>query len=713
MSANLYSLPAHLRPRLLSIVVIVFLLALAGILLVLRYAQIDLARDVEGWQDKLNLIADSRAAAVEEWVNDHFSELKKLADNPSLQLYFTELTELSKDPEKSAADAVEPAQKTYLRNLLIFTADRMGFAPKNVPLSTQLPADVPYQAGAGIAVLDTAGHIVVSTPYLATLDDSVTERLRTLPAASTTLIDIYRNERGTVQMGFVVPVFPIQADASSPPIGRVVGIKAVDEPFYNLLRHPGITEKTLTAELLQREGDDVAFLSPLADGSAPLEKHLKADPNILAEALAVQRPGAFIEGKDYRNHSALMTGRTIDRTPWVLAVKIDRAEALAATQMRRQGMLLVLCLALSVVVAVIVAVWYVASSHRATTTSRYFQELAERVQAKETLLKLVTDNLPEIVFILDAEHCYRFANANAIYSTAMHAEDINGKFIGDVLGTARAQPTVEACNDALTYRAPQMRIRHLPRSGGEDEAVIKAVYVPIQHIPIAGLPHPTPGVLVVEQDITEVMREREQRINAHRDLIDTLITIVDRRDPHAANHSALVARLAHAVAVAMGLNQQLAETARIAGSLMNIGKVVVPEQVLTKIDRLSDQERRTIRDSMTASAELLKDVAFEGPVVQTLAQSQEHWDGTGKEGLKGEDILVTARIIAAVNAFVGMISPRSYRAAMTVDAATALLLERIDTEFDRKVVFALVDYIENHGGRAMLAARGAEKHLPA
>ncbi len=66
---------------------------------------------------------------------------------------------------------------------------------------------------------------------------------------------------------------------------------------------------------------------------------------------------------------------------------------------------------------------------------------------------------------------------------------------------------------------------------------------------------------------------------------------------------------------------------------------------------------------------------------------------------KSEAILICARIIAVANAFVGMISPRSWRTAMSMEAANTFLLEKADTHFDRRAVIALVNFIENHNGR--------------
>jgi HD-GYP domain-containing protein (c-di-GMP phosphodiesterase class II) len=232
--------------------------------------------------------------------------------------------------------------------------------------------------------------------------------------------------------------------------------------------------------------------------------------------------------------------------------------------------------------------------------------------------------------------------------------------------------------------------------------VIRSQHVPLAHVPIDRLPVPTPGVLIVDQDVTEIVTERERRARTLQKLIDALVQMVDNRDPYAANQSASVAMAAREVAAGMGLDAVLVDTTETAGKLMNIGKIVVPRDVLTKTTMLMEGEIKLIRQSLQLSADFIQNIEFDGPVMETLRQMQERFDGEGPLGLKGEEILITARIIAAVNAFVGMVSPRSHRAALPADQAVKILLRDIDKQFDRRVVVALADYVENRKGAEAL-----------
>jgi HD-GYP domain-containing protein (c-di-GMP phosphodiesterase class II) len=260
-----------------------------------------------------------------------------------------------------------------------------------------------------------------------------------------------------------------------------------------------------------------------------------------------------------------------------------------------------------------------------------------------------------------------------------------GKSLASVLGPAEARRYEETNREVMSSRAMQSRIH---RSGSNGDLRV----VQSEYIPVADGPDFDDGILIVEQDITRAISEREHRMAALRQLVRTLLAAVDSRDPYAANHSMQVAVVARAIAEV--------ETAEIAGSLMNVGKLLVPTDLLTRPGQLSADELGRVRDAIDAGAALLADVPFEGPVVETLRQMGERWDGAGQpRGLSGTEILATARIVAVANAFVAMLNPRAWRPDCSFDDAVEPLLDAEGAAFDRSVVVALINRLENRGGR--------------
>jgi PAS domain S-box-containing protein len=696
-------------PRLYGIGLLVAAIVITGLWLVGRFTDIDLARDTQTWQEKLNLIAESRVDDVDHWVGENFKELRTLADNPSLQLYMTEL-QMQDGAEKNAHDdtaAAEPSQKAYLRNLLLFTAQRSGFGASGA--ATGIPANVKPANANGLAIVGSNNEILVSTVMQPDTRDEILKHVKDAAAGQEALIDIQVGKDGVPYIGFVVPIYSIQGDRNAASqIGRVIGIKTLEGNLFGLLKHPGTTEKTLETILVRSKDDKIEYISPLQDETEAMGKTVPLDTAHLAEAMLVQSVGNFVsDGVDYRNKKVLATSRSVAGTPWTMIVKIDKQEALGPSGQRRAGMAVFFFLIIAIIVLIVVATWWRAHSRRSLLMSGHFRRLAARAQAQEQLLRLVADNQPEPIYIVDTHQVLHFANQQATTDANMSSESVAGKSLRDVRGAARADHIAEQCEKALKGRQVSYDLERTVING--EQKVIRSAYVPLEHIPVVSLPAHTPGVLIVEQDISEVMHERERRVETQRQLIETLVMLVDKRDPFASNHSQLVAQIAYAIAGEMELNNTTAETTSIAGSLMNIGKIVVPTELLTKTGVMTPEEKRIVRDSMNEAADVLKTVDFDGPVAETLRQWQEKWDGSGPLGMKGESILISARIIAVANAFIGMISPRAWREAIEMESATKTLLDQSGKQFDRRAVIALVNFVENHSGKEWLSKMLAGK----
>lgn len=663
--------------------------AAIGIAAVFSFVDSERERDLRTWQARLGIVADSRFAAGNDWLDQQFGELIGLAENASLQLYTTELNLAAGDRAKVTE---EPVQAAYLRDLLKVTAERSGFT--GTPVGPTIDANVRRVGVAGIVLVDLAGRVVVGTPEMPPIEGRLLDFVVGAPRGERALLDIHLGVGGTPTMGFLVPVFAVQGDpVPSQQIGMIVGVKEVAGELYPLLKQPGAVEET--AETLLVRGTDAAveYLSPLLDGTPPLERRLARDTPELAAAYAIETPGGFAVKRDYRNAEVLVTGRAFIAAPWTLVHKIDWTEALAESEARLTRLMTILLLLIALVTAAMLAVWRHGASRRASAAADRFQQLAQRFEHQENFLRLVTDSQPNPIFITDAQGRYRFANRATGRRAGIEAADLIGKKIANVLGPDQARPYERANRQVLDTVEAISRVHRFELDG-------QTRVVQSEHIPLAATSDMPRSVLVVDQDITQAVAERERRERNLQQLVQTLVTVVDRRDPHAAHHSSRVAIAARATAGEMGIEEVLVETAAIAGSLLNLGKILVPSQLLTKEGQLSEEEMRTVRDSIQTSAELIEGIEFDGPVVETLRQAQERWDGSGvPRGLKGDQILVTARIIAVANAFVAIVSPRAHRPGVDFDAAVESLLKQIGSAFDRAVVAALIHYMDNRGGR--------------
>ncbi len=671
---------------------LVLVVAIAlGVLFAFKFADSERERDMQDWQVRLGIVADSRLADINDWFEAQHKQLRGIADNTSLQLYLTQLSLFEGD---SSQIVDEPAQLTYLRNLLIAEAERGGFT--GPVLGAEINANVQRLGIAGIGLIDMNRRPVVATPSMPPLDDRVERALANTPRGERGLIDLYLGVAQTPTMGFVEPIFALQADGdASAQIGWVIGIKEVADELYPLLVQPGATEVSAEGMLLRESSNAVDYLSPLADGTQPLSHTLALSTAELAAAWALATPGGFDAKTDYRGETVLVISRALARAPWTLAYKVDVGEVFVETESRRTRLITVFLLIIGVVAVALVAVWRHGTSRRASEAAHLYRQMADRHSRQQAFLKLIADSQPNEVILLDDQSRYRFANHRAAEHAGMTEGDMLGKTLTSVIGANEAKRFEPANREAMATGETLVREHRIDDEDGGEDRVLQS-----EHVPLPAEPDQPGRVLMLVQNITDLIRQHEKAERIMRQTVDTLVSVADRRDPYSAYHSSRVAEVAGAIVDEMVLEAVEGQTVEIAAELMNLGKILVPMELLTSNRKLTDEELRQVRESILTSADLIEGIEFEGPVVETLRQMLESWDGTGMpRGLTGEDILRSSRIVAVANAFVGLVSARAYREGMEFDKAIDILLEESGAKFDRRVVSALMNHLDNKGGR--------------
>lgn len=674
--------------------VVLLAIAIIGVFLVFRFIESERQRELQQWQIRMGIVADSRAAAVTEWIEQQFATMRELADNASLQLYMTELALLG-----AAADPEDSGETGYLRNLLIATAERAGFSQPAE--RSEVAANIERAGLAGIAVTDRTGKVLVATPTMPAVAGRLKDFVERTPPGERGLLDMFLGPNDQPAMAFLMPVYGVQSNRrASEVIGMIVGVRLVGQDLYARLQQPGETEKTAETYLARRNGPNVEFLSPLRDGTPPLRRALAADTPGLSTAYVIQNAGGFGIRTSYDGQEVLVTGRPLAAAPWVLVRQVTRAEALAPAESRQTTMLIVFLLVIVITSVVIVAVWRHGTSVRASAAAERFRIAAERFQNLGKFLRVVSDSQPAQVVAVTEDGVYTFANKTAADAAGIPPEDMLGKTMSQVIGPARAKAFGEI-NKGIIARTEELiaagqRIQHVLKL--EDERGTHLMRT--THFPLRGDRDHPPAVLMILDDITDLMKEREQRERIFQELVETLVNIVGQRDPFSASHATRVAEVAGAMAREMNLGEADIRAIEVAGQLMNLGKTLVPAELLTRPGPLTPDELAQVRAAMLKGADLLDGVEFDGPIAEIIRQAQERVDGTGQpRGLKGDAILAGARILAVANAFVAMASPRAYRRnGLSLDAASDALTAEAGKAFDRKAVFALMNCLENRDG---------------
>jgi putative nucleotidyltransferase with HDIG domain len=193
--------------------------------------------------------------------------------------------------------------------------------------------------------------------------------------------------------------------------------------------------------------------------------------------------------------------------------------------------------------------------------------------------------------------------------------------------------------------------------------------------------------------LEESLRAAYDQTRRARDAtLEALGTITEFRDPYTAGHQREVARIAVAIARHLGLPEVQVEGLREASIVHDIGKIAVPIEILASPGRLSPIQLDLVHAHATSGHEILRNIDFERPVAEIVRQHHERPDGSGyPRGLRGEEIMLEARILAVADIFEAMTSHRPYRPAPGKEAALAELQDGAGTRYDPVVVGALLE----------------------
>jgi putative nucleotidyltransferase with HDIG domain len=180
--------------------------------------------------------------------------------------------------------------------------------------------------------------------------------------------------------------------------------------------------------------------------------------------------------------------------------------------------------------------------------------------------------------------------------------------------------------------------------------------------------------------------------------VEAIAYMSEMRDPYTAGHQRRVAKLASAVAREMGMPDEQIEGIRVSGFLHDVGKIVVPAEILSKPGRINEAELSLIRTHSSAGYEILKLLEFPWPVAKAVLQHHERRDGSGYPGgLTADALTVEAEILAVADVVESMASRRPYREALGIDKALEEISEKKSTLYNPQVVDACLRLFRGKG----------------
>jgi len=290
----------------------------------------------------------------------------------------------------------------------------------------------------------------------------------------------------------------------------------------------------------------------------------------------------------------------------------------------------------------------------------------ERLAAAARQWRETFDAMTDSVALFDAEGKVLRCNAVTPKLTGRAVDDIIGRRCHEVFhGTATFPPECPL-QRALVSGATETSVLE------QDGRWLRATFQPLTDETghVHGGVHVVTDVSELKHAEQELRRNLALQTTVTRGVIAALGHTIEARDPYTAGHQRRVGELAAAMATHMGLGDDRAKGLRVAGMLHDVGKIIVPAEILARPGRLTETEFELIKSHTRTGFEILRPIHFPWPVAEVALRHHERLDGSGyPDGLSGDEILLEARVLAVADVIEAMASHRPYRSALGTAAA--------------------------------------------
>lgn len=320
---------------------------------------------------------------------------------------------------------------------------------------------------------------------------------------------------------------------------------------------------------------------------------------------------------------------------------------------------------------------------RDVTERKAAERTRKALRESEIFCDMVMERANEGIAIIQ-EGRIVYANPFLMRNTGYRKEEIIGKPFHTFVATAYLDQILDYNRRRTSGGAAPSSYEATIKLAGNQRAFVE---INVSEMNYQG----KPGLFTVIHNITkhketeielrDTLAQLREAMNA---TTEAIARIVEHKDPYTAGHQRRVADLARAIAAEMGLSQEQIDSIRMAGLLHDLGKVSVPSEILTKPTMLTETEFKLIEEHPRVAYDILKSIAFPWPVAEIIYQHHERIDGSGyPRGLKGDHILIEAKVLAVADVMEAMVTHRPYRPAKKIKEALGELADKKGILYDR------------------------------
>jgi len=326
---------------------------------------------------------------------------------------------------------------------------------------------------------------------------------------------------------------------------------------------------------------------------------------------------------------------------------------------------------------------------------RLVEERTASLRESEERLRVIAEASPDANFVYDADGRFIEVNPVAVERYGYSRDEFLNMTLRDLCAPELLDQSENHLRHAL-MDGLRTEWRHRCKDGREIPAEVAAKPFMLQGRQCAySSVRDISKRKRAEEELLRTFERLKRAINA---TIQVMVSAVEVRDPYTSGHQRRSANLARVIAAEMGLPSNIIDGVRMAGSIHDIGKLSIPAEILSKPTPLTNIEFSLIKEHARTGSEMLKDVESPWPLAEIIHQHHERMDGSGyPRNLKGDDILMEARILTVADVVEAMASHRPYRPSLGIDAALEEIENNKGTLYDADAVEACLKLFRKKG----------------
>jgi PAS domain S-box-containing protein len=627
---------------------------------------------------RLTLTAEGRAEVLTTWLSGRTAQSERVSKSELFRLLATEI-------DNAGGDISEGADPS---------GSQGGPLVEQIPLIERVLTDFAVDAGFEASYLVARDGVPVAA---SATSPPLSEAARELAeAAVQSRRTGYGQLRGT-QLGpaveIALPIISAQADPEhGPPVGALVLTVPLAAGLALALEPPPLSPPDARQGLIEVRDDGLYLLTEAAAApQGPLT--LEVEASLSGGLPFAERPGLL------GNARAYSLAMPLDGPPWLFLRERDAAATLAPLTGHAIIIGSFTTLVIALLAGLFAAFWWRLANHHSKSLADQYIDLAGRIDAQKRFLDSIAGSVEELIGLKGVDGVYRYVNKAFAKSLGRTPREAVGLDDFTCFGGAAAERLKISDERALNSGHPVTVTEEVTLSG--DKRVLQVSKVPYQSADEA------PGLVTVARDVTEILDAQRRQRQRMIQMVSALVRAVELRDPYLAGHSRRIAGLAVAIGERMDLSEDDIATLETAAHLSQIGKLKVPREILTKPARLEGAERAEVERHIDYALDILKDIDFDLPVLESLAEMHERLDGTGyPKGLSGDAISLRGCILGVADVFAARIEPRGYRPVISVEAALQILASN-PGRYDQKVVEVLRSVMASIEGEKLVAGLAA------